>query len=327
MKILSFDVGIKNLAYCIINKNVDNSFDICDWNIINLEDKKMLCCGKQKNKENCDSHATYFITLNDEIKYYCKTHVKNCQKQEIIIRELEKNNNNLCCYLVKNESCNKKSFSEINNKYYCKTHSKLQQKKLEKDNLPKLINRKTSGDMGVDDMASRLFKALDNLPQLLQVDEVMIENQPVLKNPKMKTQSTFLYSYFCIRGFIDKEKNNSTINKVCFFLASNKLKINKEKSDLILNKLKEDNKNEKKTKIDSIIYKNTKKLSEEYVKVLLKDYPDKLQFLNSNNKKDDLCDSFLQAFYLLYNKNLPDEYMKLLNKTSDLYLEKLNLNE
>ena len=41
MKICSFDVGIKNLAYCIIEKK-DDGFDILDWNIINIsnQDKK-----------------------------------------------------------------------------------------------------------------------------------------------------------------------------------------------------------------------------------------------------------------------------------------------
>ena len=41
MIILSIDVGIKNLAYCIIklnksNCNDKNSIEIIDWNIVNL---------------------------------------------------------------------------------------------------------------------------------------------------------------------------------------------------------------------------------------------------------------------------------------------------
>ena len=41
MKIVSIDVGIKNLAYCIIklnksNCNDKNSIEIIDWNIVNL---------------------------------------------------------------------------------------------------------------------------------------------------------------------------------------------------------------------------------------------------------------------------------------------------
>ena len=33
-KILSFDVGIKNLAYCLMTKNADDTVTVKDWNII-----------------------------------------------------------------------------------------------------------------------------------------------------------------------------------------------------------------------------------------------------------------------------------------------------
>ena len=39
MLYISFDIGIKNLAYCILNNNEDN-LHIIDWNIITLAEKK-----------------------------------------------------------------------------------------------------------------------------------------------------------------------------------------------------------------------------------------------------------------------------------------------
>ena len=37
MLILSWDVGIKNLAYCMINyRNDNNNIEIIEWDIINL---------------------------------------------------------------------------------------------------------------------------------------------------------------------------------------------------------------------------------------------------------------------------------------------------
>ena len=39
MNILSFDVGIKNLAYCKLNKDQK----VMDWNIINLNDEIPKC--------------------------------------------------------------------------------------------------------------------------------------------------------------------------------------------------------------------------------------------------------------------------------------------
>ena len=42
MKILSIDVGIKNLAYCIINLDGSN-INILDWNTISLCENEMIC--------------------------------------------------------------------------------------------------------------------------------------------------------------------------------------------------------------------------------------------------------------------------------------------
>ena len=83
--ILSFDVGIKNLAYCIIEfKNED--FTIKDWNIINLVDDRIKCC-YEKNNKKCESIAKHVFNIkeldNNEIDnkelYYCKTHLKKAE--------------------------------------------------------------------------------------------------------------------------------------------------------------------------------------------------------------------------------------------------------
>ena len=39
MKLISFDVGIRNMAYCIFNiSDTSNNVSVLDWNIINLMD-------------------------------------------------------------------------------------------------------------------------------------------------------------------------------------------------------------------------------------------------------------------------------------------------
>ena len=46
MKLLSWDVGIKNLSYCILEKSNDSNIDILEWGIINLQendDEIYLC--------------------------------------------------------------------------------------------------------------------------------------------------------------------------------------------------------------------------------------------------------------------------------------------
>jgi len=71
MKYLSFDVGIKNLAFCSLDENKK----ILDWGIINLNKDPKCQCGIQKE---CSKTATYSIKDNEnsEIKYCCSTHIK-----------------------------------------------------------------------------------------------------------------------------------------------------------------------------------------------------------------------------------------------------------
>ena len=72
MRILSIDVGIKNLAYCLFQIKSKTNYRITNWDIIDLcNDKKYKCCGKTKDKE-CTKFSKYY--KND--KYYCKIHAK-----------------------------------------------------------------------------------------------------------------------------------------------------------------------------------------------------------------------------------------------------------
>ena len=44
MKVLSWDVGIINLAYCLIDFKSEKDWKIIDWNIINLTDRDKIKC-------------------------------------------------------------------------------------------------------------------------------------------------------------------------------------------------------------------------------------------------------------------------------------------
>jgi hypothetical protein len=227
MKILSWDVGIYNLSYCILEKLEDSpEIKIIDWDIVNLVDNE----------------------------------------------ELKKNRNLLF------------------------------------ENIPRKLHEK---------------------PQLLNVDIVVIENQPSLKNPQMKSIQMILYSYFLILGKVIGNGENSTsyIDKIDFCSASNKLKIydgppiilEEKKKRCVTKKDKnieekiQENIEEKSQEIklsdnkvkksSAIKYGDKKKLAIEHAKYFLKDNLNYMDFFMNHKKKDDLSDSFLQGLYYFKNIN------------------------
>ena len=71
---LGWDIGIKNLSYCILN----SEGSIIEWDIIDLtgmDDCKFKCSIEKKNGEVCGKGAS-FIDKNNTMTFYCKVHSK-----------------------------------------------------------------------------------------------------------------------------------------------------------------------------------------------------------------------------------------------------------
>ena len=74
MRILSIDVGIKHLAFCLFNYQNHDDYNIEKWDVINLcNDKIYKCCGLNSKKKPC-TRAPRYTKKNT---YYCKIHAKN----------------------------------------------------------------------------------------------------------------------------------------------------------------------------------------------------------------------------------------------------------
>ena len=221
MKVVSWDVGIYNLSYCILEKNETGDIQILDWDIVNLVD-------------------------NEEMK-----------KDVSLLFE----------------------------------------------NIPRKLQEK---------------------PQLLDVDYVVIENQPSLKNPKMKSIQMILYSYFLILGKIVGTENPeaSFIQNIDFCSASNKLKIY-DGPEIVLEEKKKRGKKivEEISSVETIIiadtdveqtkpkkgsavkYADKKRLAIEHARYYVETkFPKYKDFFSSHKKKDDLSDSLLQGLYYLKKK-------------------------
>jgi len=286
-KILSFDVGIKNLAYCLITKNGDD-FKIDKWGIINLASDQQKCSFLLRGGKCCESSAKYTIGAS---LFSCESH-----KEKILLSIREPIGETIDGAIggtiknipkCENEKCKKKSVFKCSDNYYCNTHAP----KCKKNILTNCAKHP------IQNLSNNLFEILDSEKMFLTVSEVLIENQPSLKNPTMKTIATLIFSYFVMRGIIDKNTTKSNITDVRFISPSNKLKVNKENTNNELVK------NEKEK------YICTKKLGVKYCSLLIND-ADK-EILNKYKKKDDMCDAFLQGFQYIFSP-IPNKYVLLL---------------
>ena len=287
MKVLSWDVGIINLAYCLIDFKKENEWSIIDWGIINLTDRDKIKCNV------CKKNPTFSFDIYNEncIKYYCKVHAKKLDIKvplfENLFKLLEETK---CCDFVGKKKCIKKAKFIYKNLCYCNSHAKSEYKKIKNSYSLKKVSKKSVSSMSIDKLRLRLVKELELRKNLLSVDKVLIENQPTLRNPKMKAISSTIYDYYLIRGIFDKDITKSNIESVKYMSPSNKLKLAEEGDTQKLIKLKGDH---------AKTYKLTKSLGIKYCRKMIENYDNWTNFFDSNKKKDDLADCFLQGMYHL----------------------------
>jgi len=281
MKVLGFDIGIKNLAYCIVNTDYSipepvNKF----WNIINVikDDNKCYSNG-------CTNNVTKSCIIDNTKYFFCGRHKK-------VYLELLKSNPIICSPCTKQikcegtMSCKTKSMFNYKNKSLCKKHWEIKNKSLNKERAftpYKLL----VDDFTNEEIKFKLFQELEKRKDfLIDVDYVCIENQPAFKNPTMKAISDDLCTWLILRGQIIENR----IKRVQFVSPSNKLKVNgKEKFfNSIIKSYGEKQK-----------YEITKKLSIGETRKMLEEYPDYINHLNTFVKKDDMCDAYLHAIYYI----------------------------
>lgn len=272
MKILSIDVGIKNLAFCLMQYD-NNEYNILNWDIINIsQSQSHKCVCLKKDKQECMSPVKY--VKHD--KYYCLKHSKKQSFQiphnELSLKKL--NNSKLQdLYTLANKyeitfdkPIKKKDLLTLFNEY---THSKCFEKVEEiNSNTIDLIVIGRNIKIRLDDV----FK-----DDINDIDLVIIENQIGPIANRMKTIQGMLTQYFIIK--------NENI-RIEFISSSNKLKDFAECSHIT--KYNE----RKKFGIDKCLetLSNNDTLIE-WVK-----------FFKKHSKKDDLSDAFLQLLWYINNK-------------------------
>jgi hypothetical protein len=214
MKILSLDVGIKNIGYTIYDTIEDK---ILEWNVINILEDEI---NKNKKKE-CDLcvnkfYATHELKLNEVWK--CKENINVCKRHLNKIQSIEINDviNCYCCDKKSkfkiNMKTNKKDKSKtIDEIFLCKKCNTKFNKKCKKLIKYKKVNSKTTSLEQI--LINNIVIFDEKYKYFLDCDLVLIEQQPG-KKKKMTTVGNNIYSYFLIRGLLNNESNIENVKVI-----------------------------------------------------------------------------------------------------------------
>ena len=277
MKILSIDVGIKNLALCLLCKpatiHSDNmSWGIQKWDVIDLSQKEDTAkCGETDKFKICNKPAKFMKNS----KCFC---LKHCKKQEYKIPTPD----------LKLAFINKQKLQTL---YEMADNYKIKyEKPIKKQDLVFLLNEYAqkscfepigninASKLDLVTIGKNIQTKLDTLLEehLPTINIVIIENQISPIANRMKTIQGMIAQYFIMR--------NQHI-EIEFVSSANKLK---------------DEKKELKTS-----YQERKKIGiQKCLELIQTEYnnPNWVDTFKTHSKKDDLADSFLQGSWFIKEK-------------------------
>jgi len=201
MNLLSIDVGIKNLALCLIHINEENKISIKKWNVLNLCNEKKISCKCGKNAKYC--YKDY---------YCCKKHISETGHSliadELQINKLKKQKVDTIKTILKShsiefsEKISKVLLIEFLEKYY-------------KDNFVlHFDNTVKANDFTLVEIGINMKSLMDELYENDIINTVIIENQISPIANRMKTLQGMIAQYFIMKD----------VHDIHFISSANKLK-------------------------------------------------------------------------------------------------------
>ena len=268
MKLLSIDIGIKNMGACLFETTDNKQVNIIEWDVLNL-----LCINKCCFENNsCDKP----IKFSKNNMFYCKPHAKKMDDYYIPPEDIQN------IHKMKNSKIS--SLYELCNKYDITYETPITKSDLY-EKIKLYINNKyfdsyeqeNCNDIDLISVGININIKFDEfLKHHDDIQYIIIENQISPIANRMKTLQGMVAQYFI---------NRKTTN-IKFVSSFNKLKL---------------------FTTQKLSYRDKKKLSIEVTGNFLIEC-NHLQtwktFFLTSKKKDDLADSFLQGYYYLINNQL-----------------------
>ena len=281
---LTIDVGTKNLAYCITGYDVNstpisiiNNINIIDWDIIDVSHKPLYCKQIKNKRAICNCISKYY-SLNsnttdhsdiDNLTGYCKSHANNIR---LFNKKKENKKNQIKLFSIASNPVYKKNFNT---------------------QMDKLL-------LGLDNLFNKsiLNPYTFNNNKLLYINnlKIYIENQPVFKNPIMKSISVGIYTFFSIKKMYFPHIINS-VNFINATTKTNKNFIIKLYSSI----------NIKSLIINFDDYNDRKDFGTDIVDQIIHELPTTNNYINNipsiskyiiKKKKDDMADTLLYQLYI-----------------------------
>lgn len=265
--LLSIDVGIKNLSFCLF-KLTNEEISILKWNNIDLSETNTLVC----SGNNCNKICKYYKNTFS----YCLKHAKEQKTFLLPQKDLKET-------FLKKQKVNE--LYNICNKYKIELFPSIKKNEVinllvdfTKNNCLEEKQKTNSTKIDLVTIGKNIQYKLTNELQDYVIDKIIIENQIGPIANKMKTIQGMISQYFIMQN------NNISIE---FISATNKLKsfLNVENG--------------------KITYKDRKKLGIQICNEFVNDdkqFNEWKDFFNSSKKKDDLSDCFLQGLWYIKNK-------------------------
>jgi len=325
MKVISFDIGIKNMAYCVLSptQNADAPIIIHDWNVLSMIEEaapaifpcNCMIAGKNKKIESkmCNKAAKY--SKNDQ--YFCDRHAKICKQYIIPTKK------HTVAFIKKQKVPDLVAL--------CNTHMLLlnrDAKTLKKDQLIEIlsgfykqmcfdpivaIKSKNANEIDLIHIGKSIKRLFDQLPDIDSITNVLIENQISPIANRMKTIQGMLAQYFIMKNdniHIDFVSSSHKLNQ---FKPTKNASIREPTNAIVEHSagtgagaVAEPGTNVGESTKTNPHYKAHKTDGITYCQEILEKNATLTYWNSSMNtrKKDDLADAFLQGMWYFKQQNI-----------------------
>jgi hypothetical protein len=300
MRVLSFDVGIKNMAYCMFDVSA-SSVTIVDWNVLNLmdegegegggESKTCTCTNTPKTKKAAPTACKNKAKYSKGGSHYCEKHAKAATQfllptkqtsptnlKKLKVDELFRlgNKHNIFLHVENPEKMKKTDLLNRVSDFF------------EKQCLEPIVAKKakTAGETDLISIGRNMNELLTQNTYVRDITHVVIENQISPIANRMKTIQGMLAQYFIMK---------QPESEIAFVSSANKLQVKPLTNTNTIRETTEPT-TYKKRKSDGVVN----------CSLFLDTNPNFSEWKSKMNtkKKDDLADCFLQGIWYIRKKGI-----------------------